>query len=88
MRNLIYVVAGARPNSVKIAPLVRPPTKEADSFSHQIIHTGQHYERDTLLGPQPHMAFLNPWKDTAPVLTVTDLAAKRTVAYLGDCIAK
>ncbi|MGV0983532.1 MAG: non-hydrolyzing UDP-N-acetylglucosamine 2-epimerase [Limnohabitans sp.] len=46
MRKLIYLVAGARPNFMKIAPIVRALDKEADHFSYQIIHTGQHYDRE------------------------------------------
>jgi UDP-N-acetylglucosamine 2-epimerase (non-hydrolysing) len=42
-RSLIYLVAGARPNFMKIAPIVRA-MQAAASF--KIIHTGQHYDRD------------------------------------------
>ena len=31
---------------MKIAPIVRALDKEADHFSYQIIHTGQHYDRE------------------------------------------
>jgi UDP-N-acetylglucosamine 2-epimerase (non-hydrolysing) len=46
---LVYLVAGARPNFMKIAPIVRalqaqPPGPDALSF--KIVHTGQHYDRD------------------------------------------
>lgn len=46
MQKLIYLVAGARPNFMKIAPIVRALDKEADHFSYKIIHTGQHYDRE------------------------------------------
>lgn len=46
MQKLFYLVAGARPNFMKIAPIVRALDKEADHFSYQIIHTGQHYDRE------------------------------------------
>jgi len=36
---LIDVVCGARPNFMKIDPLVR-----AASFPYRIVHTGQHYD--------------------------------------------
>jgi len=45
---LIYLVAGARPNFMKIAPIVRalqaPEYENVLSF--KIIHTGQHYDRE------------------------------------------
>jgi UDP-N-acetylglucosamine 2-epimerase (non-hydrolysing) len=42
---LIYLVAGARPNFMKIAPIVRA-FQAQQSLSFKIIHTGQHYDRD------------------------------------------
>ncbi|MFP5392034.1 MAG: non-hydrolyzing UDP-N-acetylglucosamine 2-epimerase [Gammaproteobacteria bacterium] len=42
---LIYLVAGARPNFMKIAPIVRALQKQS-TLSFQIIHTGQHYDRE------------------------------------------
>ncbi len=41
----IYLVAGARPNFMKIAPIVRALKGHAH-LSYKIIHTGQHYDRD------------------------------------------
>ncbi len=41
----IYLVAGARPNFMKIAPIVRA-LKAHGSLAFKIIHTGQHYDRD------------------------------------------
>ncbi|RYF00649.1 MAG: UDP-N-acetylglucosamine 2-epimerase (non-hydrolyzing), partial [Oxalobacteraceae bacterium] len=49
---LIYLVAGARPNFMKIAPIVRAlqaqPTDGhfPKALSYKIVHTGQHYDRD------------------------------------------
>ena len=40
----IFLVAGARPNFMKIAPIVR--ALQAHGGGIQIIHTGQHYDRD------------------------------------------
>ena len=37
-----YLVAGARPNFVKLAPLVR--SMSAAGMPFQIVHTGQHYD--------------------------------------------
>jgi UDP-N-acetylglucosamine 2-epimerase (non-hydrolysing) len=42
---LIYLVAGARPNFMKIAPIVRA-LQAQQTLSFKIIHTGQHYDRD------------------------------------------
>lgn len=44
-RPCIYIVAGARPNFMKIAPIVR--ALQADgSMDWKIVHTGQHYDRE------------------------------------------
>jgi len=42
MSNLIYLIAGARPNFVKIAPLITNLRRENIPF--KLIHTGQHYD--------------------------------------------
>jgi UDP-N-acetylglucosamine 2-epimerase (non-hydrolysing) len=42
---LIYLVAGARPNFMKIAPIVRA-LQAQETLSFKIIHTGQHYDRE------------------------------------------
>lgn len=41
----IYLVAGARPNFMKIAPIVRA-LQAYGGLAFKIIHTGQHYDRD------------------------------------------
>lgn len=41
----IYLVAGARPNFMKIAPIVRA-LQSQQQLSFKIIHTGQHYDRE------------------------------------------
>ncbi|HEX4343264.1 MAG TPA: UDP-N-acetylglucosamine 2-epimerase (non-hydrolyzing) [Verrucomicrobiae bacterium] len=46
VRKLIYLVAGARPNFMKIAPIVRALNQRSDSLQYQIVHTGQHYDRE------------------------------------------
>ena len=43
--SLIYLVAGARPNFMKIAPIVRALQNQS-ALSFKIIHTGQHYDRE------------------------------------------
>ena len=42
---LIYLVAGARPNFMKIAPIVRALQNQS-ALTFKIIHTGQHYDRE------------------------------------------
>lgn len=44
MRKL-YLVAGARPNFMKIAPIVRA-LQGHGGLAFKIIHTGQHYDRE------------------------------------------
>jgi UDP-N-acetylglucosamine 2-epimerase (non-hydrolysing) len=40
----LLLVAGARPNFMKIAPVIREIKNRADTFSHVLVHTGQHYD--------------------------------------------
>lgn len=42
----LILVAGARPNFMKIAPLLRALRAHADAFRPILVHTGQHYDRD------------------------------------------
>jgi UDP-N-acetylglucosamine 2-epimerase len=42
---ILYLVAGARPNFMKIAPIVRA-LQAHGGLDYQIIHTGQHYDRE------------------------------------------
>jgi UDP-N-acetylglucosamine 2-epimerase (non-hydrolysing) len=41
----IHLVAGARPNFIKIAPIIRALQSDG-LLSFKIVHTGQHYDRD------------------------------------------
>lgn len=41
----IHLIAGARPNFMKIAPLVRAMDARKDEITYKIVHTGQHYDR-------------------------------------------
>jgi UDP-N-acetylglucosamine 2-epimerase (non-hydrolysing) len=41
----LYLVAGARPNFMKIAPIARE-LRARGVFDVKIVHTGQHYDRD------------------------------------------
>jgi UDP-N-acetylglucosamine 2-epimerase (non-hydrolysing) len=42
----IINVVGARPNFMKIAPLIREMNKRKDRIGHLLVHTGQHYDRN------------------------------------------
>ena len=42
----IHIIAGARPNFMKIAPIMRELQGRGGRFTTQLIHTGQHYDRD------------------------------------------
>ncbi len=44
MKRKIILVAGARPNFMKIAPIWREFQKYPDEFDCMIVHTGQHYD--------------------------------------------
>ncbi len=46
MKRTLHLVAGARPNFMKIAPIVRALQARADLFDYKIVHTGQHYDRE------------------------------------------
>ncbi len=46
---LIDIIAGARPNFMKIAPLIEALEKQKEAggvLSYRLIHTGQHYDRN------------------------------------------
>ncbi|GAG66754.1 unnamed protein product, partial [marine sediment metagenome] len=42
MSKIIYLIAGARPNFMKIAPLI--PQLKKENIKFKLIHTGQHYD--------------------------------------------
>ena len=44
---LIHIIAGARPNFMKIAPIIRALEARLDSggtLRYRLVHTGQHYD--------------------------------------------
>lgn len=41
----VLLVAGARPNFMKVAPLVRALRDDPTRFSYTLVHTGQHYDQ-------------------------------------------
>lgn len=61
---LITIVAGARPNFMKIAPIIhaiQKSKKEGNNIDYRLVHTGQHYDKkmsgdffDQLEIPEPH----------------------------------
>ncbi|HET9902490.1 MAG TPA: UDP-N-acetylglucosamine 2-epimerase (non-hydrolyzing) [Xanthobacteraceae bacterium] len=44
--SMIYLIAGARPNFMKIAPIVRALRARSERFRFRVVHTGQHYDRE------------------------------------------
>ena len=42
----IVLVAGARPNFMKVAPVLRAIKLRANGFAPALVHTGQHYDED------------------------------------------
>jgi UDP-N-acetylglucosamine 2-epimerase (non-hydrolysing) len=42
----LFLVAGARPNFMKLAPLVRALEAAGNGLRYRIVHTGQHYDRE------------------------------------------
>jgi len=42
--NRILHVVGARPNSMKVAPIMREMAKYPAEFEQILVHTGQHYD--------------------------------------------
>lgn len=43
----IVIIAGARPNFMKIAPIIRAIEKDKEKFfEYKLVHTGQHYDKN------------------------------------------
>ena len=42
---LIHLIAAARPNFMKIAPIIEALEKVSDKIQYRLIHTGQHYDK-------------------------------------------
>ncbi len=40
----VFLVAGARPNFMKVAPILKRMREYADEFDPMLVHTGQHYD--------------------------------------------
>ena len=41
----IHIIAGARPNFMKVAPIIRELKKHSNAFIYRLVHTGQHYDK-------------------------------------------
>src|SRR6266704_2208893 len=41
----VIIVAGARPNFMKVAPIVAAMRRRPDEFQPILVHTGQHYDK-------------------------------------------
>jgi UDP-N-acetylglucosamine 2-epimerase (non-hydrolysing) len=87
-RMLICIVAGARPNFMKIAPIIRALDAASNRFAYRIIHTGQHYDAEMnevffreLAIPDP-AAFLGAGGGSHGEQT-----AKIMIAFEADCLA-
>ena len=46
MTKTLALVAGARPNFMKIAPIIRALRRSGEGLHYRIIHTGQHHDRE------------------------------------------
>ena len=47
MKKFIDIIAGARPNFMKIAPIINKITSEKSTkFGYRLIHTGQHFDKN------------------------------------------
>lgn len=95
----LLFVAGARPNFMKIAPLIRECEKRKEAFEYVIVHTGQHYDEgmssiffSELDIPEPHY-YLNAGggghsEQTAKIMTAFDPVCVREdpdcVVVVGD----
>ncbi|MCC1483212.1 UDP-N-acetylglucosamine 2-epimerase [Winogradskyella sp. E313] len=42
----ITIVAGARPNFIKIAPIINAIKKSNNNITYRLVHTGQHYDKN------------------------------------------
>jgi UDP-N-acetylglucosamine 2-epimerase (non-hydrolysing) len=60
----IYLIAGARPNFMKIAPIMRAMRRRLDRFRPCLVHTGQHYD------PEMSQVFFDELRIPAPDHTI------------------
>src|SRR5437016_1032977 len=74
-------VTGARPNFMKVAPIVAAMKRRSDEFQQLLLHTGQHYDRvmselffEDLGMPQPDV-YLNVGSSSHAVQTAKVMQA-------------
>jgi len=86
MKKRVLIVAGARPNFVKIAPIMREFETHNRRFEGLLVHTGQHYDFEmsdvffqNLRIPLPDI-FLNVGSDSHAVQTAKVMIAFERVA--------
>lgn len=78
----ILLVAGARPNFPKIAPIAAELRRHPDQFQAIVVHTGQHYDyqlsgiffEELELGPPDH--FLDARSDGGKAVQMADILTK------------
>ncbi len=85
----IAVVAGARPNFMKVAPLMEAMRKKPKIFKPLLVHTGQHYDEPM------SAAFLKDLHLTAPKFSLrigsgshAQQTAKAMIAFESVCLQK
>ena len=86
-KRLITLVVGARPNFMKVAPIIRELDRLSNIFSYRLIHTGQHSNKemsevflDELGIPKPDV-YLNGYGETQSEQTSTIM-----VSFEQECI--
>ncbi len=94
MKSRLTIVAGARPNFMKIAPLIRALDERTERFEWRLVHTGQHFDAEMTsvffqeLGiPRPH-ASLNCGGGSAAEQTGKMLVAleREFRSHRPDCV--
>lgn len=90
----LQLIAGARPNFMKIAPIIRELDRRAETFEYQLVHTGQHYDEsmskvffDDLGIPSPHV-YLDVGSGTHAEQTAKVMVNYEPVCadYRADCV--
>jgi len=90
----IAYVIGARPNFVKMAPVIAELRSRLPSGAHRIIHTGQHYDRlmsavflDELDVPEPdHLLEVGPGSHAVQTARVMERLERVLVAEQPDLV--
>ena len=86
----IVVIAGARPNFMKVAPILSALNREPDQFTPTLVHTGQHYDyqMSEVCSQEPEVLKKNAFLDVVrglPAQEKSDIISKRTVNKFGIC---